>query len=243
MTGLMLLAVMADRNPFSMRLVAFAALVVLILDPETLLGASFQMSFGAVVALIAAYETGAAMRRPADGLAGRLLLYVAGVALTTLIASAATTPFAIYHFSRFPTYGIVTNLAAVPLTALWVMPAGMLGLLLVPLGLDGPCFVVMAYGIDVIIAVASAVAALPGAALAVPRPPFAALAVTVLGGLWLCLWRTSWRRFGLVGVALGLLFMALQQRPDLLVDARGEIIAVRLDDGRLAISPWKRDRW
>ncbi|HLT01569.1 MAG TPA: ComEC/Rec2 family competence protein, partial [Geminicoccaceae bacterium] len=138
MTGLMLLAVMVDRNPFSMRLVAFAAMVVLILEPETLLGASFQMSFGAVVALIAAYETGAAMRRPADGLAGRLLLYVAGVALTTLIASAATTPFAIYHFSRFPTYGIVTNLVAVPLTALWVMPAGMLGLLLVPLGLDGP---------------------------------------------------------------------------------------------------------
>ena len=244
MTALMLLAVMVDRNPFSMRLVAFAAIVVLLLQPETLLGASFQMSFGAVVALIAVYETGAAKRpAAAGGLDWRLVMYVAGVALTTLVASAATTPFSIYHFSRFPTYGIVTNLIAVPLTGIWIMPWGMLGLLLMPLGLDGPCFVLMGYGIEVIIAAATFVAELPGAALAVPRPPLAALVATVLGGLWLCLWRTSWRRLGLVGPVLGLLLTVLQQRPDLLIDARGQIIAVRLDDGRLALSPWKRDRW
>jgi competence protein ComEC len=244
MTTLMLIAVMIDRNPFSMRLVAFAALVVLLLEPETLLGASFQMSFGAVVALIAVYETGVA-RRPAaaGGLDWRLVMYVAGVALTTLVASAATTPFSIYHFSRFPTYGIVTNLIAVPLTGIWIMPWGMLGLLLIPLGLDGPCFVLMGYAIMAIIAAAAFVAALPGAALAVPRPPLAALLATVLGGLWLCLWRTSWRRLGLVGVVVGLLLTVLQQRPDLLIDARGQIVAVRLDDGRLALSPWKRDRW
>jgi competence protein ComEC len=28
-----------------------------------------------------------------------------------------------------------------------------------------------------------------------------------------------------------------------LIDARGELVAVRLDDGRLALSPWRRDRW
>jgi competence protein ComEC len=244
MTALMLLAVMVDRNPFSMRLVAFAAFVVLLLEPETLLGASFQMSFGAVVALIAVYETGVA-RRPeaAGGLDWRLIMYVAGVALTTLIASAATTPFSIYHFSRLPTYGIATNLIAVPVTGIWIMPWGMLGLLLMPLGLDGPCFALMGYGIEVIIEAAAVMAALPGAALAVPRPPLAALLSTTLGGLWLCLWRTPWRRFGLLGVALGLLLTALQQRADLLIDARGQIVAVRLNDGRLAISPWQRDRW
>ena len=142
MTAIGLVAIMADRNPFSMRLIAWAAMVVLLLQPESLLGASFQMSFGAVVALIAVYETGAA-RRPAgaSGLDWRLVMYVGGVALTTLIASAATTPFSIYHFSRFPTYGIVTNLIAVPITGIWIMPWGMLGLLLIPVGLDGPCFV------------------------------------------------------------------------------------------------------
>jgi len=219
-------------------------MAVLLMQPESLLGASFQMSFGAVVALIAVYETGVA-RRSADGggLDWRLVMYVGGVALTTLIASAATTPFSIYHFSRFPTYGIVTNLIAVPLTGVWIMPWGMLGLLLIPVGLDGPCFSLMGYGIELIIAAAAFVADLPGAALAVPRPPLAALLATVLGGLWLCLWRTSWRRLGLIGIALGLVLMPLGGPADVLVDARGELVAVRLGDGRLALSPWQRDRW
>jgi competence protein ComEC len=235
---------MADRNPFSMRLVAWAAMVVLLFQPESLLGASFQMSFGAVVALIAVYETGVA-RRPADagGLDWRLLMYVAGIALTTLVASAATTAFSIYHFSRFPTYGIITNLIAVPLTGIWIMPWGMLGVLLMPVGLDGPCFILMGHGIELIIAAAAFVADLPGAALAVPRPPLAALVATALGGLWLCLWRTPWRRLGLIGIALGVGLMPLGKPPDILIDARGEIVAVRLDDGSLALSPWQRDRW
>jgi competence protein ComEC len=244
MTALMLLAVMVDRNPFSMRLVAFAALVLLLLQPENLIGASFQMSFAAVVALIAVYETGAAKRPPgAHGLDWRLIMYVAGCALTTVVASAATTPFSIYHFSRFSTYGVVANLIAVPLSGIWIMPLGMLGILLIPFGLADFCFVLMAQGIEIIIAVAAFVADLPGASLAVQRPPLSALLLTVLGGLWLCLWRTAWRRLGLLGVAAGLLLMLLDEPPDLLIDARGQIIAVRLDDGRLALSPWERDGW
>ena len=123
-----------------------------------------------MLALIAVYEAGAA-KRPAgaSGLGWRLLLYVAGIALTTLVASAATTPFSIYHFSRFPTYGAVTNLLAVPLSAVWIMPLGMLGLLLIPLGLAGPCFVLMGQGIEVIIVAAAFMAELPGAALDIPR--------------------------------------------------------------------------
>ncbi len=243
MTALMLLAVMVDRNPFSMRLVAWAALVVLLSQPESLLGASFQMSFAAVVALIATYETGIARRAQASGLDGRLALYVGGVALTTIVASLATAPLTIYHFGRLATYGVVANLIAVPLTAFWIMPVGLLGLLLLPLGLDGPCFVLMGHGIELMLALAATIADWPGAAAYLARPPIAALTVTVLGGLWLCLWRTGWRRLGLLGVALGGLLMLLERPPDLLIDGRGELVAVRLEDGRLALSPWQRDRW
>jgi len=244
MTALMLLAVMVDRNPFSMRLVAWAAMVVLLFQPESLPGASFQMSFAAVIALIAVYETGVG-RRPdhASGLDARLALYVGGVALTTLIASLATAPLAIYHFGRLPTYGILANLIAVPLTAFWIMPFGLAGLLLLPLGLSGPCFALMGRGIELMLAVASTIAGWPGAALLVPKPSVAALTVMLLGGLWLCLWRGPWRRLGVLGVALGGLLALASRPPDLLIDAGDRIVAVRLDDGRLALSPWKRDRW
>ena len=244
MTALMLLAVMVDRNPFSMRLVAFAAFVVLATQPESLVGASFQMSFAAVIALIAVYETGIA-RPPAGagGLDWRLLMYVAGVIMTTIIASVATAPLAIYHFGRLPTFSILANVVAVPLTAFWIMPAGLLGMLLLPFGLAAWCFAFMGIGIELMLATAAWTADMPGAVLPVARPPAATLLLVLLGGLWLALWQTGWRRLGLVPVLLGVLLAAVHRQPDMLIDARGMIIAVRLDDGRLALSPWKKDSW
>src|SRR6516162_8642160 len=57
MNGLVFLAILLDRLRISMRVCALAAAAVLALAPESLVGVSFQMSFGAVVALIAVYET------------------------------------------------------------------------------------------------------------------------------------------------------------------------------------------
>jgi ComEC/Rec2-related protein len=56
MTSIALTAVLLDRSPFSMRLVAVAAGILLLAQPDSMLGASFQMSFAAVVALIAFFE-------------------------------------------------------------------------------------------------------------------------------------------------------------------------------------------
>ena len=48
MTLILLGAVLADRPALTMRNLAFAALAVIVLEPEALLGASFQLSFAAV---------------------------------------------------------------------------------------------------------------------------------------------------------------------------------------------------
>ena len=247
MTALMLLAVMVDRNPFSMRLVAFAAFAafaVLLTQPESLIGASFQMSFAAMIALIAVYETGLGrMPAGAGGLDWRLLMYVAGVILTTVIASLASAPLAIHHFGRLPTFSILANVVAVPLTAFWIMPAGLLGMIPLPLGLAGWCFALMGIGIELMLAVAAWTADIPGAVLPVARPPSATLVLVLFGGLWLALWRTGWRRLGLVPIVLGILLAAVHRQPDMLIDAPGMLMAVRLDDERLALSPWKKDSW
>jgi competence protein ComEC len=63
MAGFALLAVLLDRTALSLRLVAWSAIIVLAVAPESLTGASFQMSFAAVVALIAAWEAAAGWRR------------------------------------------------------------------------------------------------------------------------------------------------------------------------------------
>ena len=56
MTLVMLVAVLFDRPALSMRNLAWAAFFVLAFEPEALLGASFQLSFAAVAALIAVFE-------------------------------------------------------------------------------------------------------------------------------------------------------------------------------------------
>ena len=138
MTGLVLLAVMIDRTAISLRLVAWAAAVILLIAPQSLLGASFLMSFAAVVALIAVYEQG---WRPLGGwftgAAGRRAgFYIGGVALTTIIAGVATGLFAMYHFGRIAHFGLAANLIAVPLIALWIMPWAVVSMVLRPFELE-----------------------------------------------------------------------------------------------------------
>lgn len=114
--------------------------MILVATPEALLSVSFQMSFAAVTALVAAYEVLAPKLAPwrrRAGLGKRMALYFLGVVLTTLIAEAAIAPFSAYHFNQLTSYGLIANLVAVPLMAFVVMPLGLLALLLMPLGWMG----------------------------------------------------------------------------------------------------------
>jgi competence protein ComEC len=256
MVALVLLAVLADRTAISMRLVAWAALVVLVLRPESLLGASFQMSFAAVVALVAVYEE-ATRTVPARGLLHRwrwsdddgrswrrcLGFYVVGVALTTVIASLATAPFVVYNFNRFAAYGLAANMLAVPLTALWIMPWGLVAFLLMPLGLEGAALAPMGWGIGAVNWVAETVSSWPGAVVRVPAMPAAGIALVALGGLWLCLWRQRWRFLGLAAIAMGLASVPSSRPPDILVDGDAKLMAVRGEDGALALSSKRRARF
>jgi competence protein ComEC len=246
MIAIALLAVIVDRDPVSMRLLAWAALVVLTLRPESILGASFQLSFAAVTALIAVYETPAVRARlrvaAADDPLRRIGGYVLGVAATTLIASVATTPFAAFHFQTVPTYGVLANLLAVPVTAFWIMPAGLLSVLAMPLGFDAWTVPVMAAGIDVVLWIAHAAASLPGASVALSILPTAFLALVALGGLWLALWQRPWRWAGLAPITFGILLGLAHRPPDFVVAADLQMAAARTATGDLALVEWRGDR-
>ncbi|HUC60878.1 MAG TPA: ComEC/Rec2 family competence protein, partial [Alphaproteobacteria bacterium] len=119
MTGVVLLGVMLDRTSISMRMVCWAAVAVMLIQPESVVGPSFQLSFAAVIALIAAYEVWRGRMLAwagGPGLWRRPLLYVAGVAFTSFVTSLATIPYALYHFDRLAAFGVATNMIAVPVT-------------------------------------------------------------------------------------------------------------------------------
>lgn len=246
MTGVVLFAVMLDRTSISLRLIAWAAIAVLIAAPESLLGPSFQMSFAAATALIAAYEMarGPLARWQARARFGtRPLIYLAGVALTTLVAGLATAPFAAFHFNRVADYGLIANLAAVPVTAFWVMPWGIAVFLFMPFGAEWLALVPMGWGIGAILWVARGVASLEGAVSLVPAMPNAALLLMVAGGLWLCLWRRRWRLLGVGAFVAGVALAPLADKPDILVDGEGKLFGVASADGSLALSSKRRARF
>ncbi|MEX0923806.1 MAG: ComEC/Rec2 family competence protein [Rhodovibrionaceae bacterium] len=255
MIGVAFLAVLLDRTPFSLRLVALAAAVVLIVAPESLLGASFQMSFAAVTLMIAAFEILQKRKEGRDagetswllprGPLRRTALYLGLVTFSSVLAILATGGFAAFHFNRLTCYGLLANLAAVPATALWVMPWGLVSLLLMPLGLENWGLQPMSWGIALILEIAAWVAELPGAVVLLPSMPLWGLAAFVVGGLWLCIWSRRWRLLGLPLVVLGFLSVLLApQRPDILISEDGSLIAVRdSQQGGLLLSQDRRERF
>ncbi len=248
MIGLVFLAVLLDRSAMSMRLVAWAAIAILLLAPESLVTASFQLSFAAVVALVAGYEAlrgrlSRWRRHNGQRLWRRPVLYVAGIALTTLIAGAATGIFAIHHFNRMALYGLAANMAAVPITALWIMPWGLASMLLMPFGLEGLALLPMGWGIDLVLAVANSVSGWPGAVALVPAMPTVGLIAIALGGLWLCLWQRPWRLAGLAGLLVGLISIGWTPPPDILVTGDGKLIAARAASGSYMLSSGRSGRF
>lgn len=250
MAAFALIAVLLDRTALSLRLVAWSAIVVLVAAPESLTGASFQMSFAAVIALIAAWETGASWRRRlherAEVSRHRLLWRASAVVgsslATTLIASIATGAFAAYHFNRVSLLGVVANLLGVPLTGFWIMPWGLLAMLLMPLGLESLALVPMGWGVEGLNEIAFRVASWPHTATLVPSLPGASLWLLTVGGLWLCLWKRRWRLAGVPVILVGLL-LGPPKAPDLLMSEDGRVLGLRDEQGVVHVASARTDKF
>lgn len=220
-------AICIDRNPFSMRLVCFAATVILLIYPESLLSASFQLSFAAVVALIAAYEKGTdwskkwIITHPA---VPKIFLYLGGVIATTLIASFATTPFTIAIFQRFSLQAVLGNLIAIPLTGFVIMPLIVIFLLFMPWGIEGLITPFLHLAIQMLIKVAVKVASLPGAAILLPEQSSWFLGMFTVGGLWFCLWQQRWRYLGAGIMIAAFGFLRVTADPKIVIPEQGQAI-------------------
>ena len=234
MVAVMLIAVMLDRRAISLRSVALAALVVLTLRPETLMGPGFQMSFAATLALVAVFG---AMRR-APGSRRRLPAWsrpFTAVLISSAVAGAATAPIAAAHFNQMAHYGLVANLLSVPVMGSVVIPAAVLAAVLWPVGLAAPALWVMGMGIDWILFVARRIADAAGALSLVPAPPGAVLPLLVAGGVFAALWRGPWRLAGAAPAAVALVLWAGAERPLVLVAESGGLVGI-VDDGLRALS-------
>jgi competence protein ComEC len=247
MTAIVLIGVMADRPALTLRTLAVAAFGVLLLAPQSVVHPSFQMSFAATLALIAAYERGLPwMVAGADtSIGARVALWggreIVALILASMVAGLATTPYAAFHFHRLAPYGVIANLLAMPIVSIWVMPMGLLGLMAIPFGFDSLFWRLMGDGIDWMIGVALFVAHLPGAVGRMAAFGVGPLLLGTGGLVLLCLLKTPLRWSGGVLVLAASLWAVRTPLPDVLVSTDGAALAVRGADGRLAVHRTARD--
>ena len=247
MTSLALVAVILDRRAISLRLVALAAAAVLLLSPVALTSISFQMSFAAVIALVAFYEhyrdKGWQPPWRGGGLLSRGVGLIAAAVVTTLVSEAAVAPATLYHFSVMPFMGIVANAVAIPLLGSLIMPLLLLGLALMPLGLEALPLELAGRTIALVIEVARWSADGATGLWRISAMPLAAYAVMMAGGLWLALWKHSVRHLGIVGILVGIWLAWQAKLPDIWVAGEGNLAAVRLANGSYALTPGRAQKW
>ncbi|SEO95279.1 competence protein ComEC [Salinihabitans flavidus] len=234
MAAVALFAVMVDRRAISLRAVAIAALIVLLLRPEAVLSPGFQMSFAATTALVAAFG---ALRGREGWLGPRWVRPAMAVVISSAVAGAATAPFGAAHFNHVAPYGLLANLLAVPVMGTVVIPAAVLAACLLPLGLEGVGLWIMGQGLGWILGVADWVAGLEGARVAVPKPSGAVLPLVSLGMLGVFLWQGRWRFAGVLPVAVGLALWVQADRPVALVSRDGALVGVMTEAGRALSKP------
>ena len=238
--------VLLDREALTLRSLVWAAVVILLVQPSSLLEPSFQLSFAATLALIVAYRHFAASRMgnrwEERSWWKQVAVYFGGIILSSLVASAATAPFIAYHFNQFAPYGVLANLLALPLLSFCVMPALLLGLLLWPLGAEAAALEAAQWGLMRMVDVAQWVEGIPGASWYVPPLEPEALAVMVCGMLMFMLARRYWRLPGLAAALVALATAWLYVPPDILVSDDGHQLAVNLSAARSGKPTARGDR-
>lgn len=108
------LCVAVGRQRASVNALALAALVMLAANPLTLWDVGFQMSFMAVLAIVA-YAPALLRLLP---LQNPIVRWLWGLTAVSLAAQLGTAPLVAYYFGRFSSYFLLTNLIAIPAATL-----------------------------------------------------------------------------------------------------------------------------
>lgn len=227
-----MVAMLIARRKQSMRILMLCATVFLLIQPESLISLSYQLSFTAVAGLIAFYEAKLARPRPTKtrfkpSRWSKINHFISDSLISTGIITASTLPVMAFHFYHISLQGFLSNFIAIPFTALIVMPLGLLTLLSLATPWSEPFFIVWGWSLQGLVEIAH-FSAKYFTWLIFPLPPFSALlfSVQLLGLFWLLLWQTRWRWAGFIiaAGASGIGYMT-QKNPSLLVDSDHKVIA------------------
>jgi competence protein ComEC len=187
MAALFLSALLFDRSRHWPATLAVAAAVVCSISPGAAFEASFQLSFAAVIAIVAggnrlleAYDNWAEqhlwrLSAPRCATLGRWIVASQGM---TLLAMLATAPLTLHHFQQLSAVGAISNLVIVPIVGMGAVAFGLVAVWVTPVlpgaggVLFGICCRLLAAGDEL----TGLFAGLPAADLHLPSPSAAEIA-------------------------------------------------------------------
>ncbi|MEO5586965.1 MAG: ComEC/Rec2 family competence protein [Novosphingobium sp.] len=231
---LVLLALALGREPLSLRMLAVAAVCVMLLWPEAVVGPSFQMSFGAVIAIVALHGSDPVRRFLApreESWLARGSRRLAMLLLTGVVIELALLPIGLFHFHKTGVYGAFANVIAIPLTTFITMPLIAIALTFDLIGAGAPAWWLCGKSLELLLALAHWTADRPGAVTRLPAIGSGAFVLFLGGALWLALWRGRARLLGLVPALVAAVTLLLLRPPDLLISGDGHHVGIVEDGG------------
>jgi competence protein ComEC len=222
MHTLIIIAILLNRVALTMRSVAIAATLIEIFSPEAILFPSFQMSFGAVIAIVAFYEH----LWVYSGIFKTLFNAVA----TTIVATLPTSVFSVYVFNQLTLNSILANIISIPLMSFFIMPIAAIGLFFMLFDCARPFVLMMGYGVNLLMKISEHASKLPGSFFVMHTPTDAVLAILIFSGLLCTLVHHKILFLGVAGCMIGLILYFFQPIPDIFISPDGKAIGIRIDD-------------
>lgn len=227
--------VILGRRAYPLRSIGIAAFCILAVNPEYIFSPSFQLSFVAVLSLIAGYEFYTRNRWILGNNGGVVRIYLFSNIYSSFLAGILTAPVVINQFFTFPTYSVIMNLIAVPIMSFCLMPLGVVMLALMPFSLDHFMTKFMSFFIAIINDSVNISANLPGVVWYFGYINNVSLLLFLFGFFWICLWQTSWRIAGMIIMPIAFIWMIMTPKPDFILDLSNNTIGVKNKSGKLEI--------
>ncbi|WP_408647389.1 ComEC/Rec2 family competence protein [Wolbachia endosymbiont of Pentidionis agamae] len=219
MVSLLLTSIIIEKKYRSLIAIAFAACTILIIEPEAIFNPGFQMSFSAVLALLSSYQIGINQI-----FYNKIIRYFISILLSSIIASFATLPYTIYNFNYLSIGGVITNLFAIPVVTLIIIPLGIFYLFMIPFNMEYLIISLIQHAIESVLYITHVVANMEYSKIAIHSIPPSSIIIITFGLLWICLWERNWRFLGLIFIISGTLIGILYQTPDILINVNNALV-------------------
>ena len=221
MHALIILGIILDREAISMRSIAVAATIIMLITPEAIMFPRFQLSFSAVIAIVAFYE------KFWDFPSRFKMLF--NIIATTMVATLTTTIFSIFVFNQMTLNSIPANIFVIPLMSFFIMPMVIISLIGMMFNLVFP-LKILSFGISILIKSVKFFSTFSGSLFVMHSPSPLVMTILIFSILILTLIHHKIRWLGLFGSLVGVLMYYFQEIPRIIISPKAKAYGARVED-------------